>query len=130
MNLEILPGTGPFRLRTRAHAVKHREQWTQENYGVLVTLLLGVTARRALREPLSQQRSRQMLPPASLAGVPGLPEKDQELEAAIREFVAAHNQQPRPFRWTKSADQILASIVRFATATLAAHAPASYTRNQ
>jgi hypothetical protein len=47
-----------------------------------------------------------------------------------REFIAAHNQQPRPFRWTKSADQILASIARFATATLAAHAPASYTRNQ
>jgi transposase len=54
----------------------------------------------------------------------------QELEAAIREFIAAHNQHPRPFRWTKSADQILASIARFATATLAAHTTASYTRNQ
>jgi hypothetical protein len=32
--------------------------------------------------------------------------------------------------FAKSADQILASIARFATATLAAHAPASYTRNQ
>ncbi len=30
----------------------------------------------------------------------------QELETAIREFVAAHNQHPKPFRWTKSADQI------------------------
>jgi hypothetical protein len=40
----------------------------------------------------------------------------QELEAAIREFIAAHNQQPKPFRWPKSADQILASIARFATA--------------
>src|ERR1700752_4933788 len=46
----------------------------------------------------------------------------QELEAAIREFIAAHNQLPQPFRWAKSADQILASIARFATATLAAHA--------
>jgi transposase len=45
----------------------------------------------------------------------------QELEAAIREFINAHNQQPKPFRWTKSADQILASIARFATATLDAH---------
>jgi transposase len=54
----------------------------------------------------------------------------RELEAAIREFIAAHNQQPKPFRWTKSADQILASIARFATATLAAHTPASYVRNQ
>src|ERR1700741_3534440 len=54
----------------------------------------------------------------------------QELETAIREFIAVHNQQPQPFRWTKSADQILASIARFATATLAAHSPATYTRNQ
>ena len=54
----------------------------------------------------------------------------QELEAAIREFIAAHNQQPKPFHWTKSADQILASIARFATATLAAQSHTTYTRNQ
>ncbi len=54
----------------------------------------------------------------------------QELETAIGEFIAAHNQQPKPFRWTKSADQILASIARFATSTLVAHTPASYVRNQ
>ncbi|MGC2402344.1 MAG: IS630 family transposase [Acidobacteriaceae bacterium] len=54
----------------------------------------------------------------------------QELEAAIREFIAAHNQQPQPFRWTKSADQILASIARFATATLDAHSAQTSTRNQ
>lgn len=54
----------------------------------------------------------------------------QELEAAIREFIAAHNQQPQPFRWTKSADQILASIARFATATLDAHSIPTSTRNQ
>ena len=54
----------------------------------------------------------------------------QELEAAIRQFIAAHNQQPKPFRWTKSADQILASIARFATATLAAHSNHTSTRNQ
>ena len=53
-----------------------------------------------------------------------------ELEAAIREFIAAHNQQPKPFRWTKSADQILASIARFATATLDAHSAKTSTRNQ
>ena len=29
----------------------------------------------------------------------------QELEDAIREFIKVHNQQPKPFRWTKSADQ-------------------------
>ncbi|MGB6689301.1 MAG: IS630 family transposase [Terracidiphilus sp.] len=54
----------------------------------------------------------------------------QELETAIREFITVHNQQPKPFRWTKSADQILASIARFATSTLAAHAPVTYARNQ
>lgn len=54
----------------------------------------------------------------------------QELEAAIQEFIAAHNQQPKPFRWTKSADQILASIARFATSTLAAQRPRHYARNQ
>ncbi len=54
----------------------------------------------------------------------------QELETAIREFIAAHNQQPKPFRWTKSADQILASIARFATSTLAAHSAPTSTRNQ
>jgi transposase len=54
----------------------------------------------------------------------------QELEDAIREFIKLHNQQPKPFRWNKSADQILASIARFATSTLAAHAPDVYARNQ
>lgn len=54
----------------------------------------------------------------------------QELEAAIKQFIAAHNQQPKPFRWTKTADQILASIARFATATLDAHSTKLSTRNQ
>lgn len=54
----------------------------------------------------------------------------QELEAAIREFITIQNQQPKPFRWTKSADQIVASIARFATSTVAAHAPDTHARNQ
>jgi transposase len=54
----------------------------------------------------------------------------QELEDAIREFIKVHNQHPKPFRWTKTADQILASIARFATSTLAAHRPAIYATNQ
>ena len=44
------------------------------------------------------------------------------LERAIREFLATHNATGRPFVWTKSADEILASIARFAQRTLAAHA--------
>jgi transposase len=38
----------------------------------------------------------------------------RELEAAIREYIAVHNENPKPFVWTKTADQILASIARFA----------------
>jgi hypothetical protein len=35
------------------------------------------------------------------------------LEAAIREFIEASNAAGRPFVWTKTADEILASIARF-----------------
>jgi phage-related protein len=40
------------------------------------------------------------------------------LETAIREFIAAHNAGAKPFVWTKTADEILASIARFAQRTL------------
>lgn len=36
-----------------------------------------------------------------------------ELERAIREYIDIRNQQPKPFVWTKTADEILASIERF-----------------
>ena len=45
-----------------------------------------------------------------------------ELQAAIREFIDAHHADPKPFVWTKSADEILASIRRFAHRTTDAHA--------
>src|SRR5438874_4598430 len=41
----------------------------------------------------------------------------KELEAAIREYIEVHNENPTPFVWTKTADQILASIARFAQRT-------------
>jgi transposase len=44
-----------------------------------------------------------------------------QLRAAITEYIDAHNDAPRPFRWTKSADEILASLARFAGRTLTAH---------
>jgi transposase len=37
----------------------------------------------------------------------------RKLEADIRTFIDRHNQNPKPFKWTKSADQILASVKRF-----------------
>jgi transposase len=45
----------------------------------------------------------------------------RELETAIKEFLAAHNEEPKPFVWTKSADDILASIARFAERTSQIH---------
>lgn len=43
------------------------------------------------------------------------------LEAAIRSFLDVRNGNPRPFAWTKTADDILASVERFATRTLTNH---------
>jgi len=45
----------------------------------------------------------------------------KDLESAIREFIDVHNEDPTPFVWTKSADEILASIARYAQRTRAAH---------
>jgi transposase len=36
-----------------------------------------------------------------------------ELERAIRDYLAIHNKDPKPFVWTKSANDILVSIARF-----------------
>src|SRR3954463_13940174 len=44
----------------------------------------------------------------------------KELEAAIREYIAVHNEHPKPFVWTRTADQILASIARYAQRTAVA----------
>src|SRR6266566_5249992 len=41
----------------------------------------------------------------------------KELETAIREFLDVHNEEPKPFVWTKTADQILASIARYGQRT-------------
>jgi transposase len=40
------------------------------------------------------------------------------LKVAIQAFLTAHNADPKPFTWTKSADEILASLARFATRTV------------
>jgi hypothetical protein len=39
----------------------------------------------------------------------------EELEAAINAFLDQHNADPKPFKWVKSADDILAAIERFCT---------------
>ena len=44
-----------------------------------------------------------------------------QLKAAITGFIDQHNADPKPFRWTKSASDILASVERFCVRTLQTH---------
>jgi transposase len=44
-----------------------------------------------------------------------------QLRQAITEYLSVKNEKPKPFRWTKTADQILASVARFAQRTLQSH---------
>jgi transposase len=37
----------------------------------------------------------------------------KHLQADIRAFIESHNKNPKPYKWTKSADDILASVKRF-----------------
>jgi transposase len=48
----------------------------------------------------------------------GVHRSTAELETAIHAYIDATNANPKPFRWTKSADDILASINRFCLRTL------------
>jgi transposase len=47
----------------------------------------------------------------------GIHRSTQALERDIRAFIEAHNVDPKPFRWTKSADDILGAIQRFCQRT-------------
>jgi transposase len=49
----------------------------------------------------------------------------RELESAIYAFIDVSNDDPKPFRWTKSADDILANLKRFCIRTLESQALAS-----
>ena len=41
----------------------------------------------------------------------------RELESAIRDYLAHHNEHPKPFQWTADADSILTKIERFCVRT-------------
>ncbi len=43
----------------------------------------------------------------------GVHRSTRELEDAIRRYLRLHNHDPKPFVWTKTADEILASLARF-----------------
>lgn len=47
----------------------------------------------------------------------GVDRSTAELEAAIHHYIAVTNAAPKPFRWTKTADDILAAIQRFCLRT-------------
>ncbi len=47
----------------------------------------------------------------------GVHRSTQQLENDIRTFIDVHTINPKPFRWTKSADDILAAIKRFCIRT-------------
>ena len=44
-----------------------------------------------------------------------------QLKCAIEEYIEAHNEEGRPFVWTKTADQILDKVKRFGQRTLKVH---------
>jgi len=43
----------------------------------------------------------------------GIHRSTRELEEAIRRYIAVTNTRPKPFVWTKTADEILESVARF-----------------
>ncbi len=43
----------------------------------------------------------------------GVHRSTRQLEADIRAFIDKHNEDPKPFKWAKSADDILAAVKRF-----------------
>jgi len=47
----------------------------------------------------------------------GVHRSPRELEKAIREFLEVSNEDPKPFVWTKSADEILESVAAFCKRT-------------
>lgn len=47
----------------------------------------------------------------------GIFRSTRELETTIRKYINTHNEDPKPFIWTKTADEILASVARFCKRT-------------
>jgi hypothetical protein len=43
----------------------------------------------------------------------GIHRSTLELEAAIKDYLRVYSRYPKPFIWTKTADEILASVARF-----------------
>lgn len=48
----------------------------------------------------------------------GVHRSTTELEADIVAFINTHNENPKPYKWVKSADEILAAVKRFCQKTM------------
>jgi hypothetical protein len=48
----------------------------------------------------------------------GIFRSTRNLETTIRNYIDIHNEEPKPFIWTKTAGEILASVARFCQRTL------------
>ena len=79
-------------------------------------------AKKAGLDPTTFNKSKRTTPDGRLTieAVPGVGKIDFSIErsvaalrADITSFIDRHNADPRPFRWTKSADDFLASIELF-----------------
>ena len=46
-----------------------------------------------------------------------------QLRAAIVEYIEVHNEEAKPFTWTKTADEILDKVREFGERTLKVHGP-------
>jgi hypothetical protein len=47
----------------------------------------------------------------------GVHTSTKQLETDIRAFIERYNEKPKPYRWTKSDDEILVSVKRFCRKT-------------
>ena len=56
-------------------------------------------------------------PPKSSAPERGAFTSTADLETAIQSYIAETNANPKPFVWTKAADDIFASVARFCLKT-------------
>lgn len=69
-------------------------------------LVLSVDEKSQIQVELTRKQIRR-----------GVHTSTRPLEKDIRAFIERHNKNPRPYRWTKSADEILASVKRFCQKT-------------
>ena len=86
-----------------------RKCWARGRDGMFTSRRPPVpgSIRSSASLPLSEKQIRR-----------GVHRSTEDLETAIRAYLDAVNADPKPFRWTKSADDILAAIKRFCLKTL------------